>query len=246
MRKFGLVGRNISYSFSRDFFRKKFERENIDATYENFDMEKISRLPLILKNNPGLQGFNVTIPFKQAIMPFLDALDPEASEIAAVNTVKISKTGKLTGYNTDHFGFSKALVPHLQKRHKKALILGTGGASKAVIYALQSLGIVATSVSRKSFENAISYEELSSEIMAEHLIIINCTPLGTYPNISEFPPVPVEKISSQHLIFDLIYNPEITRLMELAHQKGATVVNGQKMLEYQAERAWEIWDDRHY
>lgn len=246
MRKFGLVGRKISYSFSRDFFRKKFEREKITATYVNFDLDNISQLPLILKDNPELESFNVTIPYKESIMAFLDALDPEASEIGAVNTVKISRSGKLEGFNTDHFGFKQALSPYLQKEHKGALVLGTGGASKAVIYALRTLGITTTSVSRRPSENAISYSQLSAEILAKNQIIVNCTPLGTHPNVSEFPPLPMEQIGSQHLIFDLIYNPATTRLMELALQRGASVLNGQKMLEYQAERAWEIWNSHHY
>ncbi|HER40950.1 MAG TPA: shikimate dehydrogenase [Salinimicrobium catena] len=242
MHKFGLLGKNISYSFSRGYFTDKFSREGIFATYENFDLQNISEFPEVLKKNPKLKGLNVTIPFKEQIIPFLDSLDTVASEIGAVNTIKIEKTGKLTGFNTDHFGFAEAIRPHLKEHHKKALILGTGGASKAVQYALLHLGIAVQFVSRTAGAGTLSYNELDEQVLSEFKIIINCTPLGTFPKTAEFPPVPVEWISSKHLVFDLIYNPPVTKLMELAQAKGATVVNGQKMLELQAEKAWEIWN----
>lgn len=242
MRKFGLLGKNISYSFSRGYFTEKFSKEGISATYENFDLQDISRFPEVLKTNSELKGLNVTIPYKEEIIPFLDALDPVASQIGAVNTIRIEKSGKLTGFNTDHFGFAEALRPYLKEHHTKALILGTGGASKAVQYALKSLGIEVQFVSRSPGENILSYGQLEEQILSEYTIIVNCTPLGTYPNTAEFPPVPVELLTAEHLVFDLIYNPPITKLMELAQSRGATVVNGQKMLEFQAEKAWEIWN----
>lgn len=242
MRKFGLLGKNISYSFSRGYFTEKFSREGIYATYENFDLQNISEFPNVLKKNPDLAGLNVTIPYKEQIIPFLDGLDPVASEIGAVNTLKIEKSGKLTGFNTDHFGFAEAIRPYLKKHHKKALILGTGGASKAVLYALQSLGIEARFVSRNPGKNILGYDQLGEQILSEYTIIVNCTPLGTFPNTNQYPPVQAELISSNHLVFDLIYNPPLTKLMELAQSRGATVVNGQKMLEFQAEKAWEIWN----
>lgn len=243
MRKFGLIGRNISYSFSRSYFSEKFNREEIRASYENFDLEDISGFPKVLKDKPELEGLNVTIPYKEEIIPFLDALDPIASEIGAVNTIRIDRSGKLTGYNTDYFGFTQAIKPFLKAQHSKALILGTGGASKAVAYALKNLGIKITFVSRKPSERSISYSVLDSEIMASHKVIVNCTPLGTSPNTSEYPPVPIEYLTQEHLIFDLIYNPPVTKLMELSKLRGATVVNGQRMLELQAEKAWEIWNE---
>ena len=242
MRKFGLLGKNISYSFSRTYFTEKFRIMSLNATYENFDLSNINEFRRVLNENPGLEGLNVTIPYKEQIMPFLDSLDPIASEIGAVNTIKIFENGSLKGFNTDYFGFAESIKPFLQEHHTKALILGTGGASKAVAYSLKSLGIKFQYVSRKSSENAISYTRLSEEVLREHNIIINCTPLGTSPKTTEFPAIPVEFISAKHLVYDLIYNPAETMLMRQASEKGATTVNGLKMLELQAERAWEIWN----
>ncbi len=241
MLKFGLIGRNISYSFSRTYFAEKFSREGIVASYENFDLLDIAEFSEVIRNNPNLSGLNVTIPYKEQIIPFLDALDPIASEIGAVNTIRIEKNGKLTGFNTDYFGFAESLRPHLKSHHSKALILGTGGASKAVTYALQKMGIEISLVSRNSHRDRLSYNELDQTVLSTHTLIINCTPLGTFPNSREYPPIPVEYITDRHLIFDLIYNPPVTRLMELTENQGATVLNGYKMLEFQAEKAWEIW-----
>ncbi|WP_423819271.1 shikimate dehydrogenase [Salinimicrobium sp. TIG7-5_MAKvit] len=242
MLKFGLVGRNISYSFSRKYFSEKFTSEGINATYENFDLQDINQFPEVLAKNPELKGLNVTIPYKEAIFPFLDSLDVTAQKIGAVNTIKVERNGSLTGYNTDYFGFSEALKPFLKPDHKKALILGTGGASKAVNYALNSLDITTRLVSRSPSKNAISYQQLSEEILEEHTVIINTTPLGTHPKVEEYPPLPVNYLSSRHLLFDLIYNPPQTALMKLAAARGATVLNGEKMLELQALKAWEIWN----
>ena len=244
MTKYGLVGKNISYSFSRGFFTEKFRREHIDAEYVNFDLQELSALPQILKQDPDLKGLNITIPYKEEILPFLDELDPEAEAIGAVNTIKILKNGRLKGFNTDHTGFSEAIKPFLEPQHKKALVLGTGGASKAILYALKNLNIQATSVSRQPGKDELSYDGLTREIIEEHKVIINCTPLGTFPNVAEYPPVPVEYVTSGHLVFDLIYNPPVTKLMELCKVNGANVVNGQKMLELQAEKAWEIWSQK--
>jgi shikimate dehydrogenase len=242
MHKFGLVGRNISYSFSRKYFSEKFEREGIAAVYENFDLQDIKEFPEVIANNPELKGLNVTIPYKEVIFPFLDTLDPVAREIGAVNTIKVSEDGKLTGYNTDYFGFTEALKPHLKPHHQNALILGTGGASKAIDYALKSLNITTQFVSRKASKKAISYEDLSKEILETHTVIVNTTPLGTYPKVEEYPALPVQHMGTKHLLFDLIYNPPKTALMQLAESRGATVLNGQKMLELQALKAWEIWN----
>ncbi|MEG9328834.1 shikimate dehydrogenase [Salinimicrobium catena] len=242
MLKYGLLGKNISYSFSRGYFTEKFRREGISATYENFDLQDISKFSEVLKKNPELQGLNVTIPYKEQIIPFLDELDPVAAEIGAVNTIKFINNGQLIGYNTDHFGFTEAIRPHLKEHHKKALILGTGGASKAVHYALKALGMEVRFVSRTPAEKVLSYYELNKSTFSEYTVIVNCTPLGTFPGTDQFPPVPTDFFSSKHLVFDLIYNPPVTKLMEIARSKGATVVNGQRMLELQAEKAWDIWN----
>lgn len=244
MKTFGLIGKNIDYSFSRTYFNEKFAAENIDAIYKNFDLENIEQFPGLVKNNPDIKGFNVTIPYKEAIIPFLDEVEGTAMEIGAVNTIKIKEDGKLIGYNTDFYGFSEALKPYLKPHHTKALILGTGGASKAVSYALQKLGIVVTYVSRTKTSQNLIYAELTPAIMEEFKLIINCTPLGTFPNIDQFPPIPTQFITSNHLIFDLIYNPSHTKLMKFALNQNAEVANGLSMLKFQAEKAWEIWNHK--
>ncbi|NJW51634.1 shikimate dehydrogenase family protein [Salinimicrobium oceani] len=243
MSRFGLIGKNISYSFSRKYFSEKFAAEGIAATYENFDLQHIAQFPEILQKYDDLAGFNVTIPYKEAIMPFLDRLDTTAQEIGAVNTIKLEKNGSLTGHNTDYFGFLKALEPELEKQHQKALILGTGGASKAVIYALKVLGIEPQLVSRTGSKNAILYTQLSEEIIEQHKLIINTTPLGTFPQVEECPAIPTRYLGNEHLVFDLIYNPSQTKLLQLAAAKGAKVQNGQNMLELQAQKAWQIWNE---
>lgn len=241
MNRYGLIGRNISYSFSRAYFSAKFQKLNIAASYENFDILKIEEFPKVLERTSRLRGLNVTIPYKEEVIRYLDELDPVAKEIGAVNTIKIFNNGKLRGYNTDHFGFTESLKSYLKPAHKKALILGTGGASKAVAYGLESLGYNPTFVSRQATRNILSYEDCSRGIIQDHQIIVNCTPLGTSPKTDEFPAIPIEYITGKHLIYDLIYNPAETTLMKLAAQKGATTVNGLRMLELQAEKAWEIW-----
>jgi shikimate dehydrogenase len=242
MVKFGLIGRNISYSFSKGYFGRKFSELALAGySYENFDLEQISDFPIILKQNPGLRGLNVTIPYKEAIIPFLGQLDPEAAKIGAVNTIKINAAG-LTGYNTDIYGFQKALEPRLLPHHKRALILGTGGASKAVAYVLQQLGIAFLYVSRSPGAGQFSYHELSPEVIGSHPVIINTTPLGTYPDITARPHIPYEHLSRVHLLFDLIYNPAKTSFLLGGEQQGAQIENGLKMLEFQAEKAWEIWN----
>lgn len=241
MRTFGLLGRNIDYSFSRKYFSEKFVKENIDAQYRNFDMASIEELPEVLKNNI-ISGLNVTIPYKQEILQFLDHLDPHSKEIQAVNTVKFEKDGSLCGYNTDYWGFLESLKPFLKPHHKKALILGTGGASKAIAYALKLLEIDYKFVSRKKATDIFSYDELTQGIMESHSLVVNCTPLGTFPNTDQYPDIPADHFSEKHLVFDLVYNPSETKLMRLAAQKGATTLNGLRMLELQAEKAWEIWN----
>ncbi len=241
MLKFGLIGKNISYSFSRSYFETKFDHLGIDATYLNFDLQDISEFRKVLKKNPQLKGLNVTIPYKEEIIPFLNSLDPVAEEIGAVNTIRFSE-GTLKGFNTDHYGFAEAIRPYLKTGDKNALILGTGGASKAVAYALKNLGIAPSFVSRSGKKGGYTYEQLDREVMKKHSVIINTTPLGTFPNIQDFPAIPTNLLGREHLLFDLIYNPEKTRLMELAEEKGARICNGKRMLELQAEKAWEIWN----
>lgn len=243
MRRFGLIGRNISYSFSRKYFSEKFAAEGTEATYQNFDLQDISEFPEIINSHKGLKGLNVTIPYKEVIFPYLDALDDTAREIGAVNTIRVEKDGSLTGYNTDCFGFLESIKPFLKPQHKKALILGTGGASKAVEYALKELGIASVFVSRTASKNAILYTDLSEDIFKKYTVIINTTPLGTFPKVEEYPAVPTEFLGKEYLLFDLIYNPPVTRLMQLAKEQGATVLNGEKMLILQAEKAWEIWNE---
>lgn len=243
MSKLGLLGKNISYSFSRTHFTTKFKNEGLPFTYENFDMETISEFPSVLKNNPDLVGLNVTIPYKEQIIPYLDSIDSVAKEIGAVNTISISESGKLKGFNTDAYGFKKSIEPYLKPHHKSALILGTGGASKAVAYTLKALNIDYDYVSRTPNSLAkYTYSDLSESTIKMHPIIINCTPIGTHPNINEYPKIPYDGISKEHLLFDLIYNPLQTKFLTYGESKGAVTCNGLKMLELQAKKAWDIWN----
>ena len=243
MRLFGLLGKNIDYSFSRKYFSEKFEAEEIDAKYVNFDIASIDQFPEILKKNQPVTGMNVTIPYKQEVMQFLNELDENAEKIGAVNTIKFGKDGHLKGFNTDYIGFTEALKPHLQRHHDRALILGTGGASKAVAYALQKLDIEYQFVSRSPKPEQLSYIDLTSAVISENKLIINSTPLGTFPKTNAAPPLPLETITSEHLLFDLIYNPSETLLMKQFSERGAKAINGYKMLVFQAEAAWKIWND---
>lgn len=239
--RFGLVGRDISYSFSKGYFTKKFQDLELnDHSYENFDIPKIEEFEQLAKTNTDIKGFNVTIPYKQAVMPYLTQLDEKAQKIGAVNTIKVSSNG-LKGYNTDAYGFQKSLEPLLRQHHQKALILGTGGASKAIAYVLGELGITHTFVSRNPDKDQLAYKELSKKVILEHTVIINCTPLGTHPNVTVKPSIPYEHLTSNHLLFDLIYNPSKTAFLAAGESQGASIGNGQRMLEYQAEKAWEIW-----
>ena len=242
-KRFGLLGRNISYSFSKGYFTDKFANENFEGcTYENFDIEDISTFPEIIKNTLDLKGLNVTIPYKEPVLPFLDKLSKKAALIGAVNTIKITKKGKLKGYNTDYYGFKKSLQPLLKEHHKKALILGTGGASKAVAFALQELQISYAFVSRETKENAINYDLINATTFDNYQIIINSTPVGTSPNVDLFPIIPYEYFTKKHIAFDLIYNPAETQFLKKAKENGAQIKNGLDMLIYQAEKAWKIWN----
>lgn len=242
MPEFGLIGRNIAYSFSRNYFREKFEREKLNYSYVNFDIENIEQLPKILQENQNLKGMNVTIPYKQAILPYLDQWSKEAQAIGAVNTIKVTANGELVGHNTDYYGFQQSLKPLLEKQPTAALILGTGGASKAIEYALKDLGIKTQLVSRTAKENSIAYKDITKNVIEEHLLIINTTPLGTYPNIESFPDIPYSFLTSKHLLYDLTYNPEETMFMQKAQKYNAKTSNGYQMLIEQAEKSWEIWN----
>lgn len=244
MRKLGLLGKNISYSFSKAYFKKKFEDEKIDnISYENFDIESIELFPLKVKSIDDLKGFNVTIPYKEAIIPYLDFLDDNAKEIGAVNTIKITNENKLIGYNTDYYGFTESLKPFLKPHHKKALILGTGGASKAVAYSLKELDIAFCFVSRTKKDGIdLTYDTLTEDTIKQHQIIINCSPVGTFPNVEACPNIPYKALTSRHILYDLIYNPEETTFLKLGKQQGAIAINGLEMLKLQAEKAWSIWN----
>lgn len=239
---FGLIGKNISYSFSKTYFTEKFESLGLaQYSYVNFDLQDISEFKNVVDANPNLNGLNVTIPYKESVIPYLDKLSKKAAKIGAVNTIRFTKNGKLKGYNTDYYGFRKSLKPLLQPHHKKALLLGTGGAAKAVAFALGELGILYTFVSRDAAENSIGYNRLNATTFDNFQIIINCTPLGTHPNTSNFPDIPYEYFTSRHIAFDLIYNPEETVFLKRAKSRGATIKNGYEMLVYQADKAWKIW-----
>ncbi|MEI7508741.1 MAG: shikimate dehydrogenase [Flavobacterium sp.] len=242
-KKFGLLGSNISYSLSKKYFTNKFSKELFKGcVYENFDIQSVKEFPDILKNNPDLKGLNVTIPFKETIIPYLDTLSEKASKIGAVNVIRFTKKGNIKGYNSDWYGFMKSLEPLLQSHHRKALILGTGGAAKGVAFALEELGIYYTYVSREATNSSIDYKKIDDTTFDDYHIIINCTPVGTNPNIAEFPPIPYEFFSNKHIAFDLIYNPEETAFLKKAKEKGAMIKNGYEMLVFQAEKAWRIWN----
>lgn len=242
---YALVGRNISYSFSRQYFNAKFENENLKGKeYVNFDIHEINELPKKIKENKKvLKGMNVTIPYKLEVFNYLDKFDKKALKVGAVNTIKITKNGKLKGFNTDVYGFKKSLKPLLKKHHKRALILGTGGASKAVAYVLDALNIKYKFVSRNpKGKNQIAYKDISKETIEKYTILINCTPLGTHPNIENCPEIPYNSLTKNHLLYDLIYNPEKTTFLQKGEKKGAIIKNGYEMLELQAEKAWKIWN----
>lgn len=243
MAKFGLVGKNIQYSFSKTFFSIKFDLEKLNHTYHNFDVACLNMFEKTLEDNADLKGLNVTIPYKEDIMKYLDRIDKEAKLIGAVNTIKFLKDGRLVGYNTDHYGFAKALGTFPPLKEKTALILGNGGASKAIRYVLDAMRFDYKIVSRTKQEGTITYNELTKEIVENHKLIVNTTPLGTSPNISECPSIPFEHIGKQHFLFDLIYNPRETEFLKRGFAKGATISNGMKMLEYQAKKAWSIWNN---
>lgn len=243
MNKYGLIGKKLDHSFSKSYFSAKFKEEEIEACYDNFEFENPNLLQQFLANNTKkINGLNVTIPYKETVIPSLYRLQKEAKHIGAVNTIKITNKGNLIGYNTDAYGFLKALMELGDFTHQKALILGTGGASKAVAFSLRVLGITYLSVSRNPGGNQVAYQDVDKKMLGLHTLIINTTPLGTAPNISEKPAIPYQFLTKQHTLFDLVYNPAVTSFLKEGQKASATITNGYKMLVYQAEKSWEIWN----
>lgn len=253
MTTYGLIGYPLGHSFSRKFFTEKFATEGIDAQYLNFEIPSIEEFPEIIKNNPTLRGLNVTIPYKQQVMQYLDDISEEAKAIGAVNVVKVehlaafegkvAKGVKLTGYNSDVIGFVESIKPLLKPHHKKALILGTGGASKAIRYGLEKkLGMKTLFVSRSTREGMITYEEVTAKVLKEYEVIVNCSPVGMYPHVDECPALPYEAMNENNLLYDLVYNPLETLFMKKGAAQGATVKNGLEMLHLQAIASWEFWE----
>jgi shikimate dehydrogenase len=248
MKTFGLIGHRLGYSFSRNFFTEKFAIENLSGhEYVNFELDSIEEFPGIFEQGKEICGLNCTIPYKQQIMQYLDEIDTEAAQIGAVNTVKITyPEGRrhLKGFNTDCYGFENSLRPMLEEKHKKTLILGTGGASKAIKYILEKLNIeyLSASIEDQLFEKEIRYHEITAELLKECLIIIHATPIGTFPNVDNCPDIPYQSITPNHVLFDLVYNPEETLFLKKGKQQGAKTKNGLEMLHLQAIRAWEIWN----
>jgi shikimate dehydrogenase len=247
MDKYGLIGYPLGHSFSMNFFNQKFESEYLNAQYQNFEIKNIEEFPEVLLRNPNLKGLNVTIPYKQKIISYLDDISKEARNIGAVNVIKITRKGnsmKLRGYNSDVLGFTQSIKPMLKPHHKKALILGTGGASKAIHYGLtEMLGMEAMYVSRFHRPGTTTYESIDKEALSEYEVIINCTPCGMFPNVDECPNIPYQYLTSNNLLYDLIYNPDETLFMQKGAQYGATVKNGLEMLILQAQESWKIWNN---
>jgi len=246
MKRFGIIGYPLGHSFSPGYFNEKFENEGIDAHYDKYELPVITDLQAVIDYTPDLCGFNVTIPYKEKVMSYLDSVSPEARAIGAVNVVKISrKDGNkpyLEGYNSDVIGFTRSIQPLLDNHHKKALILGTGGASKAVNYGLHQFGIETVLVSRSQKDKTIQYRQITPEMLAEYTVIVNCTPCGMAPHFNECPDIPYEALSKQHLLYDLIYNPDETLFLKKGKAQGALTKNGLEMLLLQAEAGWEIWN----
>jgi len=242
MKTLGLIGYPLSHSFSKKHFSEKFERENIEGLqYELFPLESIEEFPDLLKKNPDIVGLNVTIPYKEAVIPYLDEID-ESAAFGAVNTIKF-ENGKLRGFNTDVYGFEHSIKPLLQAHHTAALILGTGGAAKAVASVFGRLRIAYKYVSRTPSEGQFSYKNIDENTIKNHTVIVNTTPLGMYPNAEYCPRLPYEKLSDKHLFYDLVYNPNVTTFLKNGKKQGTSIKNGLDMLYLQAERAWEIWNE---
>jgi len=242
MRQYGLIGFPLSHSFSQRYFTEKFSRENIhDAVFLNFSIPQVEDVTIIFSDHPQLKGLAVTIPYKKSIIKYLDETDDIVKEISACNCVKISAHTK-SGHNTDVIGFERSFLKNLKPHHAKALVLGTGGAASAVKFVLKKIGIEYLVVSRKTSEKTISYNNITSEILSEYSVIVNCTPLGTYPDIQEAPPLPYNFLNASHYLFDLVYNPLVTKFLQYGKNVNCTIQNGYEMLIIQAEENWKIWN----
>ncbi len=242
MKRYGLIGKTLKHSFSKDYFTQKFiEKDLSDCSYDNFELPTIDLLPDTLQRSPDLNGFNITIPYKEAIIPYLDFKNEIVEEIGACNCVKITN-GKLYGYNTDVVGFKESLLKFLQPPHTHALVLGTGGAAKAVKYVLQQLNIKYLTVSRQATNQSVLYEDVDEKMIRKHTLIINTTPVGMYPGVEAAPAIPYQYITTNHLLYDLIYNPTETRFLQQGKNRGAVICNGYEMLLLQAEESWRIWN----
>lgn len=247
MDKYGLIGYPLGHSFSISFHNQRFADEGINAKYLNFEIPSIDDLPAVLGSNPELKGLNVTIPYKEKVIPFLDYVSPEARAIGAVNVIRVVHEGKkisLRGYNSDVIGFTQSIEPMLEPYHKKALILGTGGASKAIAFGLKSLGLDSVFVSRYERPNTIQYERITPEVVKEYNVIVNCTPLGMFPKTEECPLLPYEAMDERNILYDLIYNPDETLFMRRGAEHGAAVKNGLEMLLLQAFASWDFWQGK--
>ena len=242
MDKYGIIGNPLGHSFSKGFFTEKFAREGIDAQYLNFQIPEIGKLTDVLKENPELRGLNVTLPYKTDVIPFLDELSEEAREIGAVNVVQI-RDGHLKGFNSDIIGFTRSIQPLLRPQHKKALILGTGGASRAIRVGLTRLGLEWKYVSRTPREGMITYDDITAETLRDYDVIVNCSPIGMFPKVDECPSIPYEFLTADNLLYDLVYNPETTLFMKKGALQGAIVKNGLEMLHLQAIASWEFWNE---
>lgn len=247
MKLYGLIGKSLIHSFSPKYFKEKFEKEGIkDSFYNLYPLKTIDEFNLLIKDFTDLSGLSVTIPYKSEVIPFLDKLDSAAKEMGAVNTIKFIIEGvklKLHGYNTDYLGFWDSIKPLLTNQHKKALILGTGGSSKAVSYAFKQAGIDYKFVSRNANDNILSYSDLTKDIIKQYKVIVNTTPLGMFPDVDDYPNIPYDALTSDHILFDLIYNPELTMFLKKGMEQGAIVKNGLEMLQLQADYAWKIWNE---
>lgn len=245
MDKYGLIGFPLGHSFSKSFFNEKFQNEGIDAEYINFEIKGIDELPEVLATNPELRGLNVTIPYKEKVLSFLDYISVEARAIGAVNVIRVDHKGDdvlLKGYNSDVIGFTKSIEPLLETFHRKALILGTGGASKAINYGLKSLGLETVLVSRFERPGTIQYKDITPDVVKEYNVIVNCTPSGMFPHYDECPDLPYEALDNHNLLYDLIYNPDETLFMKKGRERGAQTKNGLEMLLLQAFASWDFWN----
>jgi len=241
MRRYGLIGRTLTHSFSKNYFTKKFEENGIaNCVYDNFELATINDFPQLLQKYPDLRGLNITIPYKEDILPFLSNSNGIVKEVGACNCIRLDGE-TITGYNTDVIGFWRSLQPKLKPHHKKALVLGTGGAAKAIRYVLQQLGIDYRMVSRRKGLEEMGYEDLGEEVLANYHLVINTTPLGMYPNVDADPPIPYEYLTGKHFLYDVIYNPAKTKFLAEGEKRGAQICNGYEMLIEQAEESWRIW-----